>query len=338
VEKRIFLLDLTLRGRGIKRMRVLIGYDGSASADAAIEDLKWAGLPRECEVLVFAVADLLASNPAAAEIAEQVLLPRRVVAGLQEAQTYGERVVNEAKSFVSKAKYQVQNLFPEWDVKDKVIEGSPIWELLDLAQEWKADLVVVGSEGRSAIRRFLLGSVSRKLATDAHCSVRVARPGTREDTDISPPRIIIGVDNSPTSVQAIYSVGQRVWQEGTEVRLISVDDDISTNRIAYQVPQAAAMINSSQQKRKSRIQSILEWGEEELNIIGIKTTLEIKKGEPAQVLIDEALKWNADSIFVGTRNLNNFFERFRLGSVSTGVVTKANCSVEIVRPSENTEG
>lgn len=318
-------------------MRIFIGYDGSESADKAIENLKWAGLPRESEVLVVSVADLLMGSPSAAEIAEQIVLPQRVAVGLKKAQTYGERVFNEAKSFASKAKGQVQYLFPEWDVKDKVIEGAPTWELLDLAEEWKADLIVVGSEGRSIVKRFLLGSVSRKLANDAHCSVRVSRPGNRKETDKSPPRIIVGVDGSPASVQAIHSVGQRVWQDGTEVHLVSVDDDITTGRIAYQVPQAAAMINSSLQKKRDRIQSILEWGEEELNNIGMNAKAKIIKGDPTQVLLDEARKWNADSIFVGTRNLNNFFERLRLGSVSTAVVTKAHCSVEIVRPPDETQ-
>ena len=37
------------------------------------------------------------------------------------------------------------------------------------------DLIVVGSHGRSALGRFMLGSVSQKVVTEAHCSVRVAR-------------------------------------------------------------------------------------------------------------------------------------------------------------------
>jgi nucleotide-binding universal stress UspA family protein len=59
-----------------------------------------------------------------------------------------------------------------------------------------------------------------------------------------------------------------------------------------------------------------------------------ENGAPKTVLLAEAEKWNADSIFVGTRDFKSGFERFRLGSVSTAVETNAPCSVEIVRPTE----
>ena len=41
-----------------KRTKLLIGYDGSESADAAVEDIQRAGLPRDTEAIVFAVADV----------------------------------------------------------------------------------------------------------------------------------------------------------------------------------------------------------------------------------------------------------------------------------------
>jgi nucleotide-binding universal stress UspA family protein len=51
---------------------------------------------------------------------------------------------------------------------------------------------------------------------------------------------------------------------------------------------------------------------------------------PKYILIKEAKRWGADSIFVGARGLSNF-ERLLLGSVSTAVATRAHCSVEVVR-------
>ena len=62
-----------------------------------------------------------------------------------------------------------------------------------------------------------------------------------------------------------------------------------------------------------------------------KHSFPVKKGEPQRVLVEEARKWKADSIFVGSRNISGAFERFRLGSVSTALVTSASCSVEVVR-------
>jgi nucleotide-binding universal stress UspA family protein len=56
-----------------------------------------------------------------------------------------------------------------------VLSGNPKEVILDEAQKWGADLIVVGSHGRRGIKRFLLGSVSEAVAMNAHCSVVVVR-------------------------------------------------------------------------------------------------------------------------------------------------------------------
>jgi nucleotide-binding universal stress UspA family protein len=313
-------------------MKILIGYDGSESSDAALDDLKRAGLPRDSKALVISVGDLLMSSPSAAEIVKAALTSRRVAASLKQAQTHATRVIKEASEFALKAADTLRTHFPEWSVRSEVITGTPVWELIDAANRWEADLVVVGSHGRSAIGRLFLGSVSKRLATDASCSVRVARGAGKGK--LKAPRIIIGVDGSPAAEQAIHSVGQRVWEDGTEVKLIAVDDGTPTPaRVTTFLPQAAEMLNSYFQKRESRVRSMLEWATGELNNIGLKTSVSMKKGDPSKILLAEARKWNTDCIFVGTRDFSSAFERFRLGSVSTAIVTNAHCSVEIVRPS-----
>lgn len=312
-------------------MKILIGYDGSKHSDAAIDDLKLAGLPYDSDVLIASIADLLIGGPELSEVIGQALPARRGASGIKKTQTHAERATNEAKEAASGAKRRLRKLFPEWSVRAEVMIGTPAWVLIDIVNKWNADLVVVGSQGRSALKRFFLGSVSKRVATDASCSVRVARAAAKRSA--RPPRIIVGVDGSPAAEQAIHSVGQRVWDSGTEIKLIAVDDGAPpTARVSTFLPQAAGMINDYLQNRESRVRSMLEWAAFELNQIGLKTSVSMKKGFATKVLLAEARKWNADSIFVGTRDFSSAFERFRLGSVSTAVVAKADCSVEIVRP------
>jgi nucleotide-binding universal stress UspA family protein len=54
-------------------------------------------------------------------------------------------------------------------------DGDPAEAILDVAQEQKADLIVVGNRGLTGIERFLLGSVSSKLSHHAPCSVMIVR-------------------------------------------------------------------------------------------------------------------------------------------------------------------
>ena len=312
-------------------MRILIGYDGSESADAALDDLRRAGLPREVEVLIVSVSDgLVDPSSSIADIAGSALTSRRVTSAIALVREQAALALAEAKEFAAKAGDRVRSSFPDWEVRAVGIAGKPTTELMNKADEWKADLVVVGSQGRSALGRFMLGSVSKKVVTDSHHSVRVAR-GTVTKNGGLPPKIMIGVDGSTESEHAVRAVGMRVWPGGTEVRIIAVDDGTSPARISSVLPTAAAMINSSNEKVSEAARMMVEWAENELRAIGLQVSVAIEKGDPQRVLIEEARKWDADSIFVGGRKFSGAIERFRLGSVSTALVTKAHCSVEVVR-------
>lgn len=297
-------------------MKILIGHDGSQSADAALVDLQRAGLPIEAEALVVSVADvLMVPQTPAYELAGEALMSRRVTAGLLYAQRQTERVLNEAKDFARRASDQVRSFFPHWSVRAETLTGSPAWELISKADEWKPDLVVVGSHGHSAVSRFILGSVSKKIVTDSDHSVRVSRGDLEKDLN-EPVKLVIGVDASAEAEQAVRAVGRRVWPYGTEVQIIAVDEGSSPMFTLT----AGRMV---------------AWAENALSLIGLKTSVVWEKGDPRRVLIDQAQAWDADSIFVGGRRFSGALERFQLGSVATALVTKAHCSVEVVRNRAN---
>jgi len=64
----------------------------------------------------------------------------------------------KAKNFASQARDQVRSCLPHWSVRAETLAGPAAEELISKANEWKPDLIVVGSHGRSAISRFVLGS------------------------------------------------------------------------------------------------------------------------------------------------------------------------------------
>ena len=313
------------------KMRILIGYDGSESANAALDDLQKAGLARDVEALIVSVGEvvmppsLLGSPVVTAPVTAQSMAVALELADAQTAQS-----LKEAIELAESAGARVQSYFPDWDVRTVGLTGWPSTELIQKADESKSDLVVVGSQGRSALGRFILGSVSKKVVTDSLHSVRVARAAV-ENNRGNPPRVIIGVDGSPEAEHAVRAVGMRVWPGESEVRIITVDDGTSPARISRVLPTAAAMIKGINETAFEAARMMVEWGENELRAIGLQVSVAVEKGDPQRVLIEEARKWNADSIFVGGRKFSGALERFRLGSVSTALVTKAHCSVEVVR-------
>lgn len=314
-----------------ERMKVLVAYDGSTYADAALEDLCRAGLPREAEALIVSVSDGLV-NPSSsiADIAGSAMTSRRVTSAIALAREQAARLLAEAKEFAAKAGDRVRSYFPDWEVRAEGIAGTPSQELVQRADKWKPDLIVVGSQGRSALGRFFLGSVSKAVATEANCSVRVVRPAV-EKRDDARLRIIVGVDGSPGAARAVRAAGRRVWPEGTEVHLIAVDDGVSPTRVADINPRAAGLITGDNEGEAVKARVMLDSAAEELQTLALTALTVIKAGDPQTVLIEEAREWAADCIFVGALGFDTALRRSGLGSVSTGLVTNAPCTVEIVR-------
>lgn len=312
-------------------MKVMIAYDGSAYADAALDDLRRAGLPRDAEALIVSVGDgLVSAYSPVAEVAGTAVPFRRVTSAIAVAREQAAHLLAEARAFSSQARLRVLSYFPGWAVRTKVLEGSPSRELLRQAERWQPDLVVAGSQGRSALARFLLGSVSKALAAKARGSVRVARRTAEEEAG-EPLRLIVGVDGSPGAARAIRAVGVRAWPAGTEVRLVVVDDGSGPTRLADIQPRLGELVAGRDEDRPVNARLMAEGARVVLLDAGLSASVEIREGDPRRVLMDEARRWAAASAFVGSHGLGHLGERSGLGGVSAALVTNAACTVEVVR-------
>jgi nucleotide-binding universal stress UspA family protein len=285
-------------------MKILIAFDGSSCADSALEDLRRAGLPRLAEATVLSVAELWSPALESAGVGEECFVEALPIS------------LEKVESLAQRAGERVQSYFPDWIVKAEALPGSPASVIIKRADEWRPDLIVVGSHGRSALGRFMLGSVSQKIVTEAHCSARVAR-GRGSDIQ-APARLLVGVDGSPDAEAAVTAVAARVWPADSEARvLIALDDVVS--EVIEQIEGGRAWIHEKLEAAGARLRAA-----------GLTVSSRIRKGAPKSILPAEAASWGADCIFVGARGLSRL-ERFRLGSVSAATAARAHCSVEVVR-------
>jgi hypothetical protein len=96
-------------------MRVLIAYDGSAHADAAVADLRRAGLPREAEALLVSVADgLVGAYFPVAEVAGPAAMSSRVTSVVELAREQAVMLHAEARHAAGRARSRVVSSFPDW--------------------------------------------------------------------------------------------------------------------------------------------------------------------------------------------------------------------------------
>lgn len=298
-------------------MKILIAYDGSDCAKNALEDLKFAGLPAQTEAVILTVSEtwLPSSSPEAECFAE--------LNDNEPKWTWRKKaleVIGESEKFSLEAWERIRADFPGWQTRHETTSGYPEWAVVAKSNKLNPDLIVVGSQGRGAAGRLVLGSVSLKVLSEARCSVRVARLSARRaEGDRSPTRIIVGVDGSPDSRQAIENIARREWQPGTEIRLITVREPMNDEEF---------------EKRQKKADDLRQFAAGEFEKAGWRVTSVVKPGRAKNILLEEAEIWNADAIFLGARGYR-FIERMLLGSVSYAVTARAHCSVEIVRNQES---
>lgn len=77
--------------------------------------------------------------------------------------------------FLVKAADEIEERAPDLSVTPVLLEGRPKDVILDEAEKWFPDLIVVGSHGYGKVRRIFLGSVSLAIALNASCSVEIVR-------------------------------------------------------------------------------------------------------------------------------------------------------------------
>lgn len=146
-------------------MKILLAVDGSPCSDEAVAEICRRPWPPASTVKVLSAFELpLPPTPEAWAIPPGYLTEMDL-----SAQNYARQVVERA---VGKLKCDLDETVV---VESAVVPGSPRHVILDEAEDWKADLIIVGSHGYGVWERFLLGSVSQSVVSHAKCSVEVVR-------------------------------------------------------------------------------------------------------------------------------------------------------------------
>lgn len=145
-------------------MKILVAYDGSPAADAAIDLVVERPWPEGTQVRVLTVIEIPMFYPMANGIEVYPPFSENVRQSLRESACRGAQAAVERL----KSKPGIQ---PTFEVREGAVKSA----LLDAIREWGPDLVLVGSHGKGALGRLFLGSVSHALVTHAPCNVEVVR-------------------------------------------------------------------------------------------------------------------------------------------------------------------
>jgi len=294
-------------------MKILLAIDDSRGAQAVITEAPTRMWPDNTSFCILNVVDLRHWD----EMPELI----------EDARRAGEKLVRQACE-----RFRIVGR----EVKGDAPLGFPDKAISKYAREWGADLIMIGSRGLNTVTRFLLGSVAQAVLRDAPCSVEVVRPRTAEQQTSHPMRILVATDGSTCSSLAVRTVAKRPWPKDTQVLVVTAVQLVAPDALHFSASLApeypTALLAEIWKEAEARAGEAVIDARKILEHAGLKvsTYQSTPACEPRVAILDEASKWEADLIVVGSHGRHGV-DHLLMGSVSEAVALHANCSVEVVR-------
>ena len=286
-----------------KEFRVLVATDGSRQAQAAIATavhFPWPARPRVRAVIARRTRKAYTRS----------ILLTAIDRGAEIASTSARRTLSR-----------------RWpDVEIEVVDKAPVVGILEEAERFHADVIVVGWRGHGTVRRLLMGSVSRGVVRGAHCAVLVVRRPQRVE------RLVVGFDSSPAAKRVLAFVGRLAPPTNGHVTLVS-GVELMTVPSQRLVPGAAAIAHEIRRTNSSRTRTAtkeLNRAAAELKRSGWRTRILVVHGEPLRDLLGAVNAARAQLLVVGARGTSGL-RRLLLGSVAEGALNRSPVAVLVAR-------
>lgn len=286
-----------------KEFRVIVATDGSKNARGAVTTARHFPWPARTRVRV------VVARRSPTEHRRSVLLTA-LDRSAEIAADHARRVLTR-----------------RWQDLDVVIvDKEPVSAVLDEAKRFGADVIVVGWRGHGAVRRALMGSVSRGIVRGATCAVLVVRHSHRVRS------LVIGIDQTSPTHRALAFVERLVPPPGGRVTLATAITltPVPSRRIAL-----AARALPREVKRTNARQA--QAAAKELNRVaarfkerGWKTTTALTTGEPLSDLLRALKSTGAHLLVVGAKGTSRV-RHLLLGSVADGALNRSPVPVLIAR-------
>ena len=286
-----------------RELRVLVATDRSRDAKAAIATTLQFPWPAETRVRI------VSARRTRAEYRRSILLSA-LDRGAEKATEKARRTLSRRWS----------------DVDVEIADKAPVEGILDAAKRFKADVIVVGWRGHGAVRRLLMGSVSRGVVRGSTCAVLVVRRSQHVRT------IVVGVDNSDTAKRALAFVGRLVPPSGGRVTLVSAVE-LLTAPSRGRVPGAASIAQEVRRQNTIRARAAtkaLNRAATGLKRTGWQTRTMVVHGEPLRDLVRAVATNRAHLLVVGARGTSGV-RYLLLGSVAEGALNQSPVSVLVAR-------
>ncbi|ORW50673.1 universal stress protein UspA [Mycolicibacterium peregrinum] len=226
----------------------------------------------------------------------------------------------EGRDFIASATMAARNSVGTHDIEitGELFIGAPVAALAEVSRD--AQMVVVGSRGRSARHRRLLGSISGGLLHHAHCPVAVV-PDQEESPEIGRLPVLVGIDGSTASELATSIAFEEASLRGVDLVALHVWCDADMSSLPSFETSAQLQVAG-----ETLAERLAGWQEKYPDVTVHRI---VRYDRPAQQVLDESVR--AQLVVVGSRGRGGFAGML-LGSVSTVVTQESWVPVIVARP------
>ena len=194
--------------------------------------------------------------------------------------------------------------------------GSPAEVIVSMAEEQKADLIVMGARGLGPIKERLLGSVSHRILTLAPCATLIVNGPVK-----AMKQILLPLQGLSDAEAAIRFLQLKPFHEAIDLTLLTV-----LPLTGPPWPGDAAAAEKLEEQALQSARDYIDGVAERLRAIGYQARGVAVLGTPSSMILQEATKLRSDLILMGTRGRQGI-TRFVLGSVSHAVLHQMPCPV-----------
>lgn len=256
----------------------------------------------------------------------------RAAAGPFDAGGVDEEYVAQLEEEREKTIEAVETVVDESDdVRTAVIRGKPSEAILEYAADNDAELLAMGTHGRSGLNRYIAGSVTERIVRHADIPVLTARATEQSRVGDGYEEILIPTDGSELAAEAIehgIAIAQQFDARVHTVNIVDLSEIAATPN--YTPP--TELIERFESEGEAATERIAA----EARDVGLDAVTEVRKGFSATDLLEYADENAIDLITMGTAGRSGL-DRFLLGSTTERVIRHADMPVIAVSPAESTE-
>ena len=234
-----------------------------------------------------------------------------------------------AEKFLHETEVELKAEYPSYKFETLLLRGHASENILQEAETWHADLLVLGSRGSRLSDPFMLGSVSQAVLEHSSCPVVLARNNAEYNTDTT--NVLLPLDHSSYSAIAAEWLMKQRFSKPLSLQIVSVVPAMPENYAhEFNVERAARLLSEYQDMERAALNLLRDWRDKFNSSLGGNTaTCELLYGDPREAILLAASKWPAELIVMGSHG-HTGITRFLLGSVSRFISANAGCSVEVV--------